>query len=69
MKNLESLLFGLQKPQKKTQLVALYPNGHKFVITKKNGSWWYKQGAGAYPLKYAIEGVIQEGGTVVREAI
>ena len=69
MKNLESLLFGLKKPQKKTQLVAIYPNGFKYVITKKQGSWWYKQNAGAYPLKYAIEGVIEEGGSVVRESI
>jgi hypothetical protein len=67
MKNLNCLI-GLKNPQKKSHLVAIYPNGHKFVITKKQGSWWYKQGSGAYPLKYAIEGVIENGGVVVREA-
>ena len=51
----------------KTRAVAVYPDGHRFVITRRNGVYWYSSTAGASHMDMVHDAVERAGGQVVRE--
>lgn len=66
LQNILNGLFGPRRRQPKTKLVAIYPNGSTYTITKRGREWWWKEGRGSFPLYAAIENVKAEGGRVER---
>jgi hypothetical protein len=53
-----------RKPR--SYLVAVYPNGRVFEITKRGRVYWWDTGRGSFPLSAARENVEAEGGRVER---
>jgi hypothetical protein len=74
MTQLSSLLGGFlggrrRRREPLTRLVAVWPDGRRYVLRKQGQCWWWSASKGSWPLAGAKESIEHEGGKLIRERI